>query len=200
MSNNLFSADTDWTNNACLNWSHDSIGLYISGYKEAADILVSKVIETSSDQDILVYPIAFLYRQYIELQLKSIIKDSRHILEDGAGFPEHHKIKDLWCEAKRLMKNIINNLDKTADEYITKNDLKIIENIINDFVAIDPISFSFRYPTDKQGKTNLEGLTHINLRKLGQQIGLLSESLDKFDLVIGLIDEWQSDMKGTYGP
>ncbi len=200
MSNNLFSADKDWQNNACLNWSHDSIGLYICGYKEAADILVNKVIESSSDQDILVYPIAFLYRQYIELQLKSIIKDSRHVLKDGKGFPEHHKIKALWDEANRLMKRIISDLDKTADEYITINDLKLIDNIINDFVEIDPVSFSFRYPKDKNGKTNLDGLTHINLRKLGQQIGSLAEQLDKFDLTIGLINEWQSDMKGTYCP
>jgi len=37
MNNQLFSPDTDWKNNACLNWCHDSMHLYISGYKDAAD-------------------------------------------------------------------------------------------------------------------------------------------------------------------
>lgn len=46
MSNSLFSGDKDWKANACLNWSHDTIGLYIEGYREAADKLVHNVIES----------------------------------------------------------------------------------------------------------------------------------------------------------
>ena len=72
INNQLFSPDTDWKNNACLNWCHDPMHLYISGYKDAADILANRVIESGNNQDSLVYPIAFLYRQYIELQLKNI--------------------------------------------------------------------------------------------------------------------------------
>lgn len=200
MSNDLFSSDTDWQNNACLNWSHDSIGLYINGYKEAADTLVNKVIESSNDHDILVYPIAFLYRQYIELQLKGIIRGSRLLLEECSGFPGHHKIQSLWHVANGLMKKIITKLDKSAGEYITKEDLKIIDSIISDFVEVDPESFAFRYPEDKQGNKNLDGLTHINLRKLGQQISVLAEKLDKFDLVVDLLNERQADMRATYAP
>ena len=98
------------------------------------------------------------------------------------------------------MKKIISKLDESAGEYITKEDLKIINKIINDFVEVDPKSFAFRYPEDKQGNKNLEGITHINLRKLGQQIGVLAEKLDKFDLVVGLLNEWQADMRATYAP
>jgi len=191
--NQLFSMDEDWKNNACLHWSHDSIGLYIDGYKEAADTLVVKVAESGCGQDTLVYPIAFLYRQYIELQLKKIIRDSRHLLEDGSGFPEHHKIKPLWDVANGLMKKVIAEIDGSAGEYITQEDLKAISAIIDAFVEVDPESFAFRYPKDKKGKNNLEGLTHINLRKLGEEINRLSEKLDKFETVVGMLNEWKSE-------
>ena len=174
--------------------------LYIDGYRKAADALAHKVVESASDQDILVYPIAFLYRQYIELQLKHIIRESRILLSEGNGFPEHHKIKALWDVANGLMKKIIKEVDNSAQEYITKSDIDEIGRIVNEFVKVDPESFSFRYPKDKQGNDNLEGITHINLRNLHDQMDILSEKLDKFDLVVGLLRDWQSEMYSNYGP
>ena len=94
MSSSLFSGDKDWNANACLNWSLDTMGLYIEGYREAADKLVHDVVESGTNQDILVFPISFLYRQYIELQLKHIIRESRIFLEEGSSLPEHHRIGD----------------------------------------------------------------------------------------------------------
>ena len=114
MSNSLFSSDEDWKSNACISRSGYSIVHYIDGYRKAADALAHKVVESGCDQDILVYPIAFLYRQYIELQLKHIIKESRGLLSEGSGFPEHHKIRDLWHVANGLMKKIIKEVDVSA--------------------------------------------------------------------------------------
>ncbi|WP_205648361.1 hypothetical protein [Aeromonas rivipollensis] len=140
MSNSLFSGDKDWKANACLNWSHDTIGLYIEGYREAADKLVHNVIESGTNQDILVFPISFLYRQYIELQLKHIIRESRVFLEEGATFPEHHRIGDLWNTANSLMARIIKKHDQSIKDYITESDVQAIKTIITEFVKIDPDS------------------------------------------------------------
>lgn len=200
MSNSLFTGSDDWKNNACLNWSLDTMPLYIDGYRKAADNLVHGVIESSQDQDVLVFPIAFLYRQYIELQLKYIIRESRIVLSTGNGFPEHHKINDLWNVANELMQDIIKNVDSTANTYITNKDIEQIGQIITNFVELDPDSFSFRYPKDKKGNKNLEGVTHINLRNLHEQIELLRVKLEKFDLVLALISDYQSDLRADYGP
>lgn len=199
MDNPLFSFDDDWQNNACINYSHAQMSFYIDGYKRAADLLAKNVIESNRDQDILVYPIAFLYRQYIELQLKDIIRESRIFLEDSPNFPEHHKIQPLWDLANKLMREIIAKHDKSAGEYITEEDIKIIGDVVSNFVKVDPDSFAFRYPEDKQGNNTMSGLQHINIRKLAQQINLMSDSLKKFDLVVGLMREWQDDMRQTYG-
>jgi hypothetical protein len=39
--NQLFAADKDWWNNACVNFLPDHLSGCAEGYKEAADILVS---------------------------------------------------------------------------------------------------------------------------------------------------------------
>ncbi|MCI5221569.1 MAG: hypothetical protein D3924_02515 [Candidatus Electrothrix sp. AR4] len=81
----LFIGCDDWEMNACLNFSHDMSYGYIEGYLRAADRLVKHVFDTSKDQDVLVYPIAFMFRQHIELRLKSIIDIGRKLLTDNGG-------------------------------------------------------------------------------------------------------------------
>lgn len=199
MSNSLFSGDQDWRANACLSWSLDSMGLYIEGYKKAADKLVCDVMETGTNQDTLVFPISFLYRQYIELQLKHIIRESRVFLEKGAKFPEHHRIKDLWNTANSLMAQIIKEHDKSISDYITKEDIEAIKIIITEFVNVDPESFAFRYPNDKKGNKNLDGIEYINLRKLHDQMEIIKEKLDKYYLCVSLLRDFQDEMRFEYG-
>lgn len=86
----LFQSDNDWKNNACLNFTSDPTHGYIEGYKRAADLLVAHVMEKGKDQDYLVYPITFLYRQHLELRIKEIIADGRNLLDEGSGHPTHH--------------------------------------------------------------------------------------------------------------
>jgi len=51
-------------------------GLHTIVYKRAADLLVQHIIETKITLDIntLVFPILYLYRHYIEIKLKDIIR------------------------------------------------------------------------------------------------------------------------------
>lgn len=198
MDNPLFSSGDDWQNNARINFSPAPRRLYIDGYKRATDILVQNILETAIDQDVLVYPIGFLYRQYIELQLKDLIRESRILLGEGNNFPESHDIKNLWELTKQLLKKIITRIDKAADEYITKADLAKIDDVISSFAEIDPSSFAFRYPEDRNGNNTMHGLSHINIRKLAEHINELAERLEKIDFVVGLLREWQSDMKGNW--
>ncbi len=198
MSNSVFSGDKDWKANACLNWSLDSMGLYIEGYREAADKLVHDVVETGTNQDTLVFPIAFLYRQYIELQLKHIIRESRIVVGEKATFPEHHKINDLWNTANALMTQIIKDHDQSISDYITKSDVTTIKTIITEFVKVDPDSLAFRYPNDKKGNKNLGGIEYINLRKLHDQMEVLKEKLDKYYLCISLLRDFQDEMRSEY--
>lgn len=203
MGNQLFSSAQDWQNNACVNVCLSPIRIYIIGYKQAADHLAQLVTQTARDQDTLVYPIAFLYRQYIELQLKELIKESKALLNEESSFPKHHKINALWNLTQQDMRKIIADVDRSVGEYITSADFKLIDALVADFVAIDPESMTFRYPNDKSNLNNLGGLRHINIRHLAEQIQALSDSLDKFDLVVGVLRERQAEMQqieSQFGP
>lgn len=185
----VFCADDDWKANACLNWWHQPIDLYAHGYKEGGDRLAKFVIETESDQDYLIYPIAFLYRQYIELRLKEIIKEGLILVEEGNDFPKHHKIWALWCLAKKLM---IKVSIKIFDE--KPLDLNHAEHVIKEFAQVDPESLSFRYPATKQGNKNLDGIPHINIRRLAEHMEGLSKDLESVSIAISVYRDWQEEM------
>jgi len=177
MTNPTFASQEDWWNNACLNWCHNGWSLYASGYKEAADRLVKEIEATSSGQDTLVYPILFLYRQYLELQLKELIRQARRLLDEEGEFPKIHNIEHLWKACNELLLKVSPN-DSVAE-------LKEIGRFIKDFATVDPTSEAFRYPQDKAGNPTLPGIRHINLRNVREVIEKISIILDGAECQLG---------------
>jgi hypothetical protein len=165
----LFKSDSDWKNNACLNFAGDmSIG-YIIGYKLAADKLVEYVTSEGKDQDFLVYPITFLYRHHLELLLKSIISNGNELLGTKTTSKLDHGIERLWTEARGLIIKIWKDVPKEIEK---------IDHFINQFAKVDPSSEAFRYTKTKKGVKTLQGITHINIRHLSECIDSVSEFLD----------------------
>src|SRR5437016_3000297 len=70
-------APTDWNARA---W----------GFKRAADILASHVLATFAAGDLLIYPIGFLYRHQLELNLKDIILRANELLGEPVKFKAVH--------------------------------------------------------------------------------------------------------------
>jgi hypothetical protein len=170
MANILFdSTDYPWLN-ACLNYAHDEWGPYVAGYRRSADLLVEHVRDTHTNHDILVYPIVFLYRQFLELQLKQLIIKGYQLLDIRQGFPKHHELDKIWPECKSV-------LNKVWPGKIA-NQLKIIEDCIDSLSKIDPESFSFRYPVDKEDNPSLPGITHINLGGLAKTMDEVASLLE----------------------
>lgn len=165
----IFSKESDWHNNACLNFSSDMSFGYIDGYKLAADLLISNVIETANNQDTLVYPIIFLYRQHIELLLKNIILHGRILQEETPNFPTHHNLMNLW----NTVKGIINFALKKNN---TKEIIQIT-NLLVEFSEIDPQSMAFRYPMDQKGNIHNPTMKYVNLRKFGEKMIIVSDFL-----------------------
>lgn len=159
----LFKPDNDWKNNACINQkvAHD-LNLFAEGYKSAGDTLVRHIIESSSHQDTLVYPIVFLYRQHIELRFKEIIREGLSLLDEGKDFPKTHRLDKLWPTVKEIVEKL------WPDEDIEQ--FGIIGHVVDEFSALDPESMSFRYPEDRCGNNPLSGLAYINVRHLSETI------------------------------
>lgn len=187
----IFAPDQNWHCNACLNWADDPLELYIEGYKQAADTLVNQVDESGENQDTLVYPICFLYRQYIELRLKEIIRSGRRLLDDPGQFPQHHKIQNLWDYAVPLLKKVFANES-------TPLDLSIPSYIVSEFAKVDPESIAFRYPFDNKGANPLKGIWHINLRLLADSVNAFASDIDAASMAISVYLDSKWEMQSDY--
>ena len=166
----LFKVDDDWWHNACLNYLHDGWTLYADAYKRAGDLLVEHNKENYKDKDLLIYPVVFLYRQYIELRLKELIQEGNQLLDIPEKFPKHHRIDELWKHCRRILEKVWPG--GPAD------DLEAVEECILQFSEKDHTSMAFRYPTDKNGNPSLPGLRNINLRNLAEVIARIGSLLD----------------------
>jgi hypothetical protein len=167
----LVRSGVDWQHNACVDCHAPTLGNYAAKFKDAADVLVREAAAGNATLDSVIIPIMFLYRQYLELTLKEIILFGREVVGTGKGYPTNeHDLKALWDETLSLL---------TA-HYGSRvpPEMANVTPCIEDLHSYDPKSFSFRYPTDKQGKPYLKEVRHINIRNLYEVMDRLASFLD----------------------
>jgi hypothetical protein len=134
-----------------INWVKHTIE-----YQEAVDLLLEHMNKTKK-QNILVFPTIFLFRHYIELNLKEIILNNWAFLEISKPFPKGHSIKDLWKTCRDALQKTDKLVDpgfSSSQDYI-KEIIPIYDTLESDlkkFATIDPDSLHSRYPVDTQGK------------------------------------------------
>ncbi|MFU5616615.1 hypothetical protein ACM7VC_14565 [Pseudomonas aeruginosa] len=180
----LFIQGDDWHNNAMLGWTHFPWDIYAAGYKDAADALVRALAERKASLDSVVYPLVFLYRQGLELQLKLILPLARRLAGKEALADHQHGLIPLWNELRRHLQQ----LDPREDD----KELPALEDFIRQLDTVDPGSFAFRYPTTKKGEVSLPELRHVNVRHL-------SEVMDSVFMLLGGIYSWLGEMEQNDG-
>lgn len=152
---------------------------YVNGYKDAADLLVAHVAEGDSRK--LGYPIAFLYRQNLELALKSLIRKSRRVLGRNETFPKTHRIDELWRLCTALLKEI-------SPATLENDEIKHTTRLIAEFCTVDLTSEAFRYPESKDG-TAPPFDVRITLTTMKDVVGKISLLLDCIHTHISTQDE-----------
>lgn len=190
--------ERDWHNEADLslrNWG-DPWSLYGMAYREAADILVAQINDGSRSQDLLVYPIMFLYRQYLELTIKSLIKSAWRLLDK----PEDNKLDshDLiryWSKCNALLEEVSPGASTKEKAYIHK--------LLKEFCKHDPMSYAFRYPEsnlDKQGARTptLPDLNKINLRNVKDVIANMAGLFNGAEAQIDHYLQIKADIAAEY--
>lgn len=174
----LFSGNKDcWKLNACIS-SYDSAGAYALGYLNAAKLLARIVIFSERSMDTLVYPIVYLYRHYLEIQLKSLIRRGACVtgVAIDAKLEEvlvSHNLMKLWNKFQPFFQEISgHNKDFNSVK-------KGMESYINQIHVIDPVSFAFRYDRLRNSRDrNLEGTSHINILQFCENVEKLTNMLD----------------------
>ncbi|WP_223497068.1 hypothetical protein [Pseudomonas sp. A-RE-26] len=176
----LFVQGDDWQHNAMLGWTLFPADLYAIGYKDAADGLLQAIVERKASLDSAIYPLVFLYRQALELQLKLMLPLARRLSGEEPLDDHRHELMPLW----RTLRRLLEKLDPRPDD----EELPAMDSFIQQFQDVDPISFAFRYSTDKKGALSLPDLQHINVRHL-------SEVLDSVFLMLSGIYSWLDEME-----
>lgn len=112
------------------------------GYKKAADRMVLASEETPIERDYLIFPIIFNYRQYLELALKYHLAMYGYTVQINANW-RTHELTVLWSEFLAMLELYGSEDPDDANPIVGK--------IILEFAKIDPKSYSYRYPVDRQG-------------------------------------------------
>lgn len=171
----IFSQGDDWWNNACVNFAFDELRFYTYGYKEAADTLVNSIVKTGIKNDILLNPIAFCYRHYLELAFKTIIIKCSQLLDIPSTEPTGHNIQKLWGNCLPLLSKVFH--ERGAESYPE------ITRLIAEYSSVDRYATAFRYPKDKIGNPSLPGMKTFNICNLGDVIGKID------NILYGILEE-----------
>ncbi len=160
-SGSLFASGPDWQLNACVNYAFDDLYAYAEGYKRAGDILTGELAaHPTHGLDFVVYPLVFLYRHAIELQLKGVIRDGRRLLrlEAVSGKEiQHHGLEKLWELARPILEEVWPEADTCCLDRIAK--------VVHDLAKADPDSQAFRYDRDRKGNRTKPRLSHVNIER-----------------------------------
>ncbi|MFB3302089.1 hypothetical protein [Pseudomonas sp. AMR01] len=177
----LFIRGDDWHNNAMLGWTHFPLDLYAAGYKDAADGLLFALAERKVSLDSVIYPLVFLYRQGIELELKLMVPLARRLAEKPEKLDHSHGLMPLWGELRELLEK----LDPRKDD----KELPAMESFIQQLDKIDPASYAFRYPTTKKGAASLPDLQYVNVRHLSEIMNSVFKMLSGIHSLLGEMDQ-----------
>lgn len=187
----LLASDRDWHNNACLNYMPDHETAYTEGYRRAADILIRHIDETGRDQDFLVYPIVFLYRHHIELQIKQVTGLARQLLRDDDSSYSNkvtHNLNSLWETSRRAILQ--------ADDTLSSSDFTRVSAVVKALNEADLRATGFRYARTREGGRSLEGVHYINTRRFGDQMAAASDELDAIDDGLRYLLDIENEMLG----
>lgn len=140
-------------------------GGYAYAYQNGALSLLDASFDEPENKDLLVYPVIFLIRHYLELRLKELMQGLIFITNQQKPFPDNHKLfndhslVNLWDKFKLAYSKIGQEIDGKI--------LKSVNSLIIEVNIVDPKSISFRYPIDKNGKgtKRLEKINITNLRE-----------------------------------
>jgi hypothetical protein len=122
-------------------------------YKAAADALVG-ILEadrgnhTLVPDDKYVFPILYLYRHFVEIQLKSCLVQLDNFTRQKIGKFKSHDLLKLWSHIK-------DNLHHLTHSQVNLGGIAVLDQLIIELSDLDDKSTSFRYPGEHSQTTRL---------------------------------------------
>ena len=160
---------------------------YAMNYKVAADSVVESVEAKRVSPDAVGYAVCFLYRHYIEVMLKGLIRIGNMLQSRSGDFPnDHHRIKDLWQACRPLLEEACPDGEKT--------DTDAVEKCLKELHKLDPSGVAFRFGEAKDGNSTLPHVLQLNLANMRDVMDRLAGFLEgSYDWMYELV-QYQADV------
>jgi hypothetical protein len=134
---------------------------YAVGFKDAADKVVEAALKDNCHPDLLLAPVAYLYRHYLELTLKYIVS-----IGVGTGTTpsaeaclKKHDLKTLWTYTRQIIEAVLPGSNRA--------DTDAVESVVMEFHRMDTSGQAFRYAADSTGRKHLEAMPEfVSLMRL----------------------------------
>lgn len=163
-------------NDAFVTVSYES---YISGYLRAADTVIDSASHSQEYVDDLFFPVALLYRHFIELSLKRLIRtmNSECLCNYDEVVLGKHNLGHLWNIIKQAI--VASGLDEDAGQIV------IVDGIIRQFDQFDTNGQAFRYPSGKKGERHLALLPKsIDLANLQRSVRIVADYIEQVHIAL----------------
>jgi hypothetical protein len=196
------SSGDPWEPNVVLNWN--DVGLedflpYAMGYRQAAEILwqANERLRMGSFADFEIPPLIYLFRHSVELGIKNALLKSRAIARLNGQKPQYdnwvlqtHDLAGLWVELTNALSAI------AAEDFLPSVAAMTSHTaVLDEFDRIDKGSYSFRYPTRKDGSLSLPQHFQFSLQNTVPAVNSLAAHLEALGHEIA---EWMDDVVQDY--
>lgn len=154
----------------------DSFHIYATGYRRAAECLAESLLKRHRFSDYEAFPVVFLYRHALELDLKHCICQAAKFASlrgiEGAlpGLQKTHDLAKLATVAGGVLRMV------WAKDGLLSDLLPELLRTCGELSDIDRTSMSFRYPSDNEGFP-YERVT-VALRTFSRHLSSVLELID----------------------
>ena len=169
-------------------------GPMVKGYSESAEYLGDLIIGDSKLKETYFFPMCYLYRNALELELKQIWFE-----ECAFGFQERckklskskHSFEKLW---NMINEDLIRHSQGEGDKSV----ITYAERYILQINALDSSSSVFRYPVNKYGRYHFVKNKYVDARNVGEFFKEISEFLQCVDMMMDDHNQCLADMAAEY--
>jgi hypothetical protein len=148
---------------------------YSEGYRLAARDIADRAIQDPMSADFLVYPVIFLYRHYVELQLKRLIPLGAVLVKQDLSkadfelLQKSHRLDHLWVVFEGILQNA-----RQEGIPIGPDEIEGVGWYIREMHDIDPKSYGFRYAVTPSGQASVNHERHPTLN-----IGVIAKGMER---------------------
>jgi len=164
-----------------VHWTQDPIGdfgIWAQGYTLAGKRLAQSLLAEPSFPEYEAYSVFFLYRHALELYLKAVVTRGGELIQlrDQDAVLDKlrldHKLPPLAQTAASVLQAAF------PDDESIEGLCNTLDEVVRDIDSVDPDSFVFRYPINKQLDRPTEDTIGVNLIDLTATMDPLLENLD----------------------